>query len=212
MKLAVNVELSDEEIRSLAADVARRGIVFAAEYVDETLSRVFTPESAFTQGFFMAVGPVVEQFLQMMKRQQQNGPGGGGPGPGGPGLGAPRGRQPPGARQPAGPFGGPFGPPPGYGYTGPAPASGPGPSVVPFPSGAVLEHCMSIEETRQNEASWVCHKCAAVNGMQRTQCRSCEHTRCGAVVTPAPTHEPPPQVPGATGAMYPPNGPPDQPA
>ena len=85
MKFSVQAEATDEEIRTLAADAARRGLVEGLKYLDDTMSRIFTPDT--TRSLFAVLGPIIQQV-----QQQQGRPG--------PGLGAPT------------IFGRPMGPPP----------------------------------------------------------------------------------------------------
>ncbi len=206
MKFSVQAELSDTEIRELAADAARRGVVWAAQEMGEALNRVFTPET--TQSLFSVLGPVLGPMIQTMQQQMPRGPQGD--------IRRPWGRvgffpsqnqqPPPGYGGGIGVPPGPFGPPPGAGY-GPPGAR----VVVPMSgSGVEVKECFPIEETRQNEAGWGCCRCATSNSAQRSECRTCGHKRCGAVVTPTPKSTPA-QVPGYTGVVYPPEGPPPPP-
>lgn len=92
---------------------------------------------------------------------------------------------------------GPHGPP-GYPYGTPgfpyAPPQGPqGPNNVrPIGgSGAVIEHCFVIDESRYMEAGWCCHQCGTFNGTNRKICRQCEHACCAVAPFPSPHPQPP---------------------
>lgn len=159
MKMSVNVEATDEEIRDLASDVARRGLVYLIQIASDSLGslgRNFTPEAAQSMfaGLSAGAGPFIAHIAQAQKQAQKNSMN--------------HGRVPPFAA--------------GYGPT-------PIRTVVPFPgSDAVMERCQQLEETKQNEAAWLCHVCASANGMMRSRCRTCDHARCGIpVVTPPST-------------------------
>jgi len=177
MKMSVNVEATDEEIRSLAADVARRGIVYCFQYADEALSRIFTPENtqSLLSGIVAAVPGVQKMYQEQIKQRQ--------PPRAGPGYGPPQ-----------GPFGG-LGIP--VSYPGPV-ANVPRPNVVPFPgSDAVLKSCLPIEETRNNEAAWACCQCGTPNSTARAECRICKHRPCVPLAPPIhPIVTPPPDGSG----------------
>lgn len=163
MKFSVQAEATDEEIRTLAADAARRGLVEGLKYLDDAMGRIFTPDA--TRNLFAVLGPIIQQV-------QQQGLGG----PGGPGLGPVTF-----FRRAAGPIGPMPASPPSTGR----PAS--------VPTGTMVEHCFAIEESRNTEAGWGCHECATFNAAQRIACRACGHKKCGPIVTPppTPTEEPP---------------------
>jgi len=202
MKFSVQADFSDEEIRTLAADAARRGIVWGVQYIGqhvgdsvENLFEGISPQAA------SQIANILQQVMAAQAARPQAGP---------------RSPNPADTRRPwpAVQFyaSQPQQPPPGYGGLGVppwygAPPPGPGARVVPMAGGgAEIKECFYIEETPRNEACWGCCHCASPNGLQRSACRTCGHPRCGAVVTPAVA--PPLQVPGATGVSYPPHGPP----
>ena len=185
MKLSANIEATDEEIRALAADVARRGIVFLFQNLDEKFSNIFTPENtqSILAGFAAAIPGVQKMYEQQMRQ---------------------RGPSPNDIRRPwPGVMFYPSQGQPPPGYTGPV-GNVPRPNVVPFPgSDPVMKACLPIEETRNNEAAWACCQCGTPNSLARAECRTCAHKRCVVPVTgmgglgaPQPVITPPPDGSG----------------
>jgi hypothetical protein len=171
MKASVNFEFGSEEIERFVAGAVTRGIWRALDGIGPNEMQVMLA------GLHTGMGIVMSHAQQaMLGRPHTHGP------------------PPPWAR-------GPFGPPPGqpYGATGPIPSTGQGPyatpdNVRPIRESAVTEHCFRIEATRHLEEGWGCCGCSTYNGLQRTTCRHCGHTRCGALITPAPVGGPAPRV------------------
>jgi len=169
MRATVNIEFGSEEIESFATSVIVKSVAGSlCEIAGDPASL-----QVLLAGLQQGIGTVLNHAASSMHVH-----------------GPPRWR--PGPYAQTGPVPSP-GPMP-YGY-GPGP-TGQGPSNVrPIAEPATVEHCFVIDETRQNESSWGCCRCATSNGLHRTLCRQCGHQRCGAVVTPAPERQPSPQVP-----------------
>ena len=79
-------------------------------------------------------------------------------------------------------------------------ARGPAPSPSPFPTeGGPAPTCDGCEEELRTHCApvsapnvmpgWACHECRAYNGLQRTQCKACGHTRCGPAFPQPPVVE-----------------------
>jgi hypothetical protein len=54
--------------------------------------------------------------------------------------------------------------------------------------------CVRQPEDRFSDEGWLCCRCAVFNGVHREDCRRCSHARCGAVITPPPSSDPPEPV------------------
>ncbi|HTQ47927.1 MAG TPA: hypothetical protein VMI75_34455 [Polyangiaceae bacterium] len=162
MKFNVNVEMSDEEIRSLAADAVRRAIIYGVGYVTDSMGEAFASLPP-------QVGPqLVDIFTQVFRSGQQHGQG----------------------QRPRPGIVGTTSFAPGYGPPNPYGAAPQGTRVVPMGGrGPMVERCFAIEESRSMEAGWGCCNCATYNGMQRTKCRACGHGNCMIQVTAEPVPE-----------------------
>lgn len=68
----------------------------------------------------------------------------------------------------------------------------PAPPVGPGADGEVpWVHCIPVESPHV-EPGWGCHLCRTYNGLQRSECRNCGHTRCA---PSAPPRDPIPASP-----------------
>lgn len=165
MRATVNIEFGSEEIESFATSVIVKSVAGSLGEIAGDPASLQVLLAGIQQG----IGMVLSSATAAM---HQHGP--------------PRARGYPPGYVPPGP----------YGQAGPIPSTGPaGTNVRPIAEPATVEHCFSVDETRQNEAGWGCCRCATLNGLHRSLCRQCGHNRCGAVVTPAPGREPPPALP-----------------
>jgi len=172
MKFNVNVELTDDEIKSYAEDIGRRLLFSGLGKLGEMLGGSLagadpqTVVSYIQRGMMLGLRGLHRQ--SHARPQAQRGP-----------FGPPPDPYAHCAQEEAR---GPFGPPPGP-Y-----AAQPG-NVRPIREEPVaVEHCFPIEATRHMEAGIGCCRCATCNNVTRTTCRHCGHKLC--VVVPPPNVAP----------------------
>jgi len=192
MRTTINIEFTDDEIRTHIEDLGRRWLFSVLGQIGNYIGQL---DPQVLIGVQQGMNETMARLFRDQARRPQHPHGHAGP-PGMPPQGGPVG-PPPG--MPYGPFGppgmpyGPFGPPPGMPYGVPVP-QGPYGNVRPIREPAALERCFPIEGTRHAEPGWGCHLCATYNGLQRPTCRHCGHPRCDAPVAPpqGPIVTPPP--------------------
>jgi hypothetical protein len=207
MKFNTTIEFTDQELRDYAADLSRRWIFDGLGYLGNMVEQLFQNVDP------RSLDPLLKAVQSAMA-----------------GGGRPQRPVPQGVVVGGAPSGGPFGPPPGYGYCGtdgcfPFTPGYPTPQppwgahrrarVIPFPGASgpfggepgpdiMHQHCFPIEETSHLEAGWGCHLCATYNALQRPVCRRCGHPRCYAKPVDA-EYVPAPADPAAEAAAHPAN-------
>ena len=179
MRVTVNAEFSDTELKQYGLEMLVKGIAHVTEMIGSANPNALLAANQAIQG-------MLGQVMAMRGRVRP----GAGPHPMY-GFGAPPGYvAAPGYGAPPGYYGPQSqGAPPGYGPMGPD-------NVRPIREPAHVEQCFPIEATRNVEAGWGCCRCATYNHVQRAQCRNCGHVLChGAppIVTPPPEPGMPPQ-------------------